>query len=62
MHPWFRCGMPPDLDLNAYNEHYLCVSREAGGAVDAIQTVLSAAAVAEPAPALMPAVRTHLGP
>ena len=54
--------MPPDLDLNAYNEHYLCVSREAGGAVDAIQTVLSAAAVAEPAPALMPAVRTHLGP
>ena len=54
--------MPPNLDLNAYNEHYLCVSREAGGAVDAIQTVLSEAAVPEPAPAPMPAVRSHLGP
>ena len=61
MHPWFRCDMPPDLDLNAYNKHFLCVSREADGAVDAIQTVLEAA-VAEPAPVLMPAVRTHLGP
>lgn len=54
--------MPPDLNLNAYNEHYLRVSREAGGAVDAIQAVLSEATVAEPPPAPMPAVRTHLGP
>ncbi len=40
LHPWFRLGLPLDLNLDMYNQHYLDLSRETGGAADRIRAVI----------------------
>ena len=58
LHPWFRRGMPPELDLDVYNAHYLHLSRETGDAAAAIRAVIcEAVGQAPPEPAPTPEVR-----
>lgn len=55
LHPWFRLGLPLDLNLDMYNQHYLDLSRETVGAADRIRAVIREAIHGslepEPAPA-----------
>ncbi len=50
LHPWFRLGLPLDLDLDMYNQHYLDLSRETGGAADRIRAVIREAVHSPRAP------------
>ena len=50
LHPWFRRGMPPELDLDVYNAHYLHLSRETGDAAAAIRAVICEAVGQSPPP------------
>ena len=54
LHPWFRRGMPPELDLDVYNEHYLRLSRETGDAAAAIRAVIREAVGQPPPPKSAP--------
>ena len=63
LHPWFRSGMPPELDLDVYNAHYLHLSRETGDAAAAIRAVICEAVGQPPPrePAPTPEVRDKPG-
>lgn len=63
LHPWFRRGMPPELDLDVYNAHYLHLSRETGDAAAAIRAVICEAVgqPPPPEPAPTPEVRHKPG-
>ncbi|CAL8464979.1 g4514 [Coccomyxa elongata] len=39
-HPWFRKGLPPNLEVDTYNGHYVSLSKQAVDNADAIRRVV----------------------
>jgi DnaJ-domain-containing protein 1 len=39
-HPWFRKGLPENLEVDAYNAHYVNLSKQAADSADAIRRVV----------------------
>ena len=50
LHPWFRKGLPPGINKDTYNAHYLRLSRETGDAAAAIRAVICEAVRQPPPP------------